>query len=114
MNSSDSFIDYLQDILQAIDKAEKFISGIDFDEFQEDEKTQFAVIRALEIVGEASNKIPKLLQEEHSYIPWKEMSGMRNKLIHDYMGVNEEVVWKTIKEDLPKLKRSILQMQKEI
>lgn len=104
MSSSESFVDYLDDMLLAIKKAEEFISDMTFNEFKSDEKTTFAVIRALEILGEASNKIPNRVQQNHSEIPWREMKGMRNKLIHDYMGVNIEVVWKTTTEDLPELK----------
>lgn len=107
MSSSESFVDYLDDMLHAIEKAEQFVSGLSFDEFKNDEKTIFAVIRALEILGEASSKIPNSIRQEHSDLPWSEMKGMRNKLIHDYMGVNIEVVWKTTKEDLPELQGAV-------
>jgi uncharacterized protein with HEPN domain len=73
-----------------------------------DEKTQYAVIRAIEIIGEASKKRPKSLKNKYSTIPWREISGMRDKLIHDYFGVNQKVIWKTVKEDLPVLKKQII------
>jgi uncharacterized protein with HEPN domain len=81
-------VDYLNDILQAIEKAKQFTSYISYEEFKRDEKTQYAVIRTLEIIGEASNKIPKNILKNYKYIPRNEMRGMRNKLIYDYMGVN--------------------------
>ncbi len=114
MSSSDTFLDYLDDILQAIGKAKKFTASMNFQEFKKDEKSQFAVIRALEIMGEASNKIPKSIREDFEYIPWKEMTGMRNKLIHDYMGVNTEVVWNTIQKDLPQLQKLIEKMKRDL
>lgn len=81
-------MDYLNNILQAIEKAKQFTSYISYEEFKRDEKTQYAVIRTLEIIGEASNKISKNILKNHKYIPRNEMRGMRNKLIYDYMGVN--------------------------
>lgn len=90
MNDSLSYLDYLNDMLDATEKAETFTLGMTFDEFVQDEKTIFAVIRALEILGEDSGKIPAPIKEKNTHIPWKEMKGMRNKLIHDYMGVNKK------------------------
>jgi len=78
-----------------------------FDQFQSDEKTQFALIRAIEIIGEASKKIPDNVKLNYPFVPWREMSGMRDKLIHDYFGVNENVLWKTGTENLPVLKELI-------
>jgi len=69
-------------------------------DFESNELIQDAVIRNIEIIGEASKKISKELSKLHGN-PWREISGMRDKLIHDYMGVDKEVVWKTIKEDIP-------------
>ena len=114
MSSADSYLDYLNDMLQAVEKAEQFISGMSYDEFAHDEKTIFAVIRALEILGEASNKIPHSIQKGYEEIPWREMKGMRNKLIHDYMGVNVQVVWETVKEDFPELKEFIQGLKRDL
>ncbi len=102
--------DYLQDILNSIDLAEAFIANMTFDEFQTDAKTTFAVIRALEIIGEATKNIPIPIREQYPAIPWKGFTGMRDKLIHAYFGVNLEVVWDTIQQDLPQLRPVINQI----
>ena len=96
--------DYLIDIIDAIEKAESFVKGMSFESFEKDAKTTFAIIRAFEIMGEAVKKIPSGVRNKHKNIPWKEMAGMRDKLIHEYFGVKPRVVWKTIKEDLPEVK----------
>jgi uncharacterized protein with HEPN domain len=106
------FSEYLEDILDAIAKIRQFIGEMDYDAFSKDEKTSFAVVRALEIIGEASKHIPEEVRTFHSDLPWREMAGIRDKLIHDYFGVNLSVVWKTVKQDLPALEpqiRSILE-----
>ena len=107
MKEGREYIDYLRDILDAAEKAERFIEGMDFDAFSSDDKTVFAVVRALEIVGEATKKIPDSLKESHEGLPWREMAGLRDKLIHDYISVNLEVVWKTVKNDLPTLRDKV-------
>jgi uncharacterized protein with HEPN domain len=114
MNSSKFYIDYLDDILQAIEKAQQFTANMSFDDFKNDYKTKFAVIRAFEIIGEAANRIPKNIQNNHQNIPWSKMKGMRNKLIHDYMSVNTKVVWETIRDDLPGLKIEIEEMKNQL
>ena len=95
--------DYLFDILDAMEKAESFIDGMTFQEFSEDSKSAFAVIRRLEIIGEAANKVPIALRRRFTEIPWKSLVGMRNKLIHDYAGVSLVIVWRTIKDDFPSI-----------
>ncbi|MBC8526646.1 MAG: DUF86 domain-containing protein [Candidatus Cloacimonetes bacterium] len=100
-------IDYLNDILESIINIKSFINDMDFPAFQEDKKSQYAVIRALEIIGEASKKIPKKVKENYSLIPWRFIAGMRDKLIHDYFGVDVQVVWITITEDILSLEEGI-------
>lgn len=97
---------YLRHILDSIDKILKFTaSGKDF--FLTDDKTQDAVIRNLEIIGEAVRKIPMDFREARPEIPWKIIAGMRDKLIHDYFGVNLNIVWEAVEKDIPNLKKKI-------
>ncbi len=103
-------IDYLNDILDSIIKIKTFLKDMDYPVFQEDVKTQYAVIRALEIIGEASKKIPQEVKDNYSWIPWRFMAGMRDKLIHDYFGVDTQVVWNTATEDILKLEEEIKNM----
>jgi uncharacterized protein with HEPN domain len=97
------YIDYLQDILENAKKGKEFVAGMSGDEFLKDEKTVFAVIRAIEVLGEATKKIPREVREKYPQIPWREMAGTRDKLVHEYFGVNLVVIWKTETEDIPSL-----------
>jgi len=107
MKKDRTHVDYLLDIEEAIRKGLSFIDGMTYNEFKEDEKTQYAVIRAIEVIGEASKKVPDEIKSNYSFVPWRAMGGMRDKLIHDYFGVDEEVVWNTATKDLAELKKYI-------
>ncbi|MCK5058319.1 MAG: DUF86 domain-containing protein [Candidatus Aminicenantes bacterium] len=98
------YIDYINDILGSIDEIAEFIEGMDYDTFAFDKKTRNAVIRSLEVVGEASAKIPEDTRERYPEIPWKYMTGMRNKLIHEYFGIDLEIVWEVSTNEVPPLK----------
>jgi len=84
-----------------------------WDEFSQDQKTIYAVVRAFEIIGEASKKVPLSVRKRHPKVPWKQMAGMRDKLIHEYFGVNFEVLWKTTQEDIPLVRQLITLVLKE-
>jgi uncharacterized protein with HEPN domain len=98
---------YLEHIIEAIVKIENFTNEISRFDFDRNVMIQDAVIRNIEIIGEATKKISKTLTQSHQEIPWSEMAGMRDKLIHDYLDVDLDVVWKTIEVDLPLLKKLI-------
>jgi uncharacterized protein with HEPN domain len=110
MKRGRKYVDYLRDILDAIEKAEQFTEDMDFERFSSDYKTEFAVIRALEIIGEASKKLPEAVKLQNPELPWREIAGIRDILIHEYFGLNPQVIWKTLKEDFPKLKPIISSM----
>ncbi len=95
--------DYLSDIGEGIRRVGAYIAGLSFDELMKDTKTQDAVVRNLEIIGEATKKLSSRLRASHPEIPWKEMAGVRDKMIHDYFGINLDIVWTIAKEQLPGL-----------
>ena len=98
---------FLEDILDSIKKIKKYVTNLSLEDFTNDEKTVDAVIRNFEIIGEASKNIPDEIQKKYNDIPWREMNGMQNILIHDYFGVDYNVIYKTVKEFLPDLKKKI-------
>lgn len=98
---------YVQHILEATQRIERFSGHLTFGEFEQNELVQSGVIRELGIIGEAVKKFSEAFKNSHSSIPWKEISGMRDKLIHDYFEIDVEAVWKTLKEDIPFLKREL-------
>lgn len=93
--------DYLRDMLENAEKAISFVQGMDYDGFCKDDKAMYAVIRAFEIIGEAARQIPDDVRQANPEIQWREITAMRNKLTHEYFGVNTKVVWRTVQEDLP-------------
>jgi len=99
--------DYLEDILTAIDESAEFTRGISFESFTQDRKTIHAVVRTLEVLGEAAKRIPVGLRAKAPGVPWKYMAGMRDKLIHEYFGVDLSIVWTVVKNELPPLRAEI-------
>jgi uncharacterized protein with HEPN domain len=107
-------LDYLDDILEAVDKIERFTDGMDYAEFVEDSKTVDAVLRNFEVIGEAAKNIPEDVRQEYGDVPWSEMAGMRDKLIHGYATVELQIVWTTIQEELPTLGPQIESVRDEL
>ena len=99
-----TYIDFLQDVDMMIKKIEVFTEGLTYDEFKNDEKTVIAVIRCFEVLGEAVKNIPKEIKKKYPDIPWKRIAGMRDKLIHEYFGVEYETLWETIQIRIPEIK----------
>lgn len=105
--------DYINDILIAISDIEMFTKDMSYETFAKDKKTINAVIRSLEVLGEATKRIPQSVRQKHPHIPWNKMAGMRDILIHDYMGVDLKTVWKVTQErlqDIRPLLEKILKM----
>ncbi|MDP2753169.1 MAG: DUF86 domain-containing protein [Nitrospirota bacterium] len=105
---------YLQDIFDAMRAIEKFVEGMSFEEFRQDDKTSSAVIRKFEIIGEAAKQIPEEIRNKYPVIPWKEMAGMRDRLIHFYFGIKYDLVWHTIKDVIPQVKPAIQEILKSL
>lgn len=110
MSNPRSTQDYLQDIVNYADDAMQFVIGMDFATFEQDKRTNYAVVRALEIVGEATKNIPPEIRARYPTVPWRLMAGMRDKLIHDYTGADLNKVFETVIADLPVIKTAIAQV----
>ncbi|RME70149.1 MAG: DUF86 domain-containing protein [Chloroflexi bacterium] len=110
---SHEFLDYIEDIIDAMDKAETAVVGVDYDRFATDFMINFVVIRALEIVGEATKRLPGFLREQYPAIPWRDMAGMRDRIIHGYDTVDLRIVWQVIKQDIPVVKPLLQQILKD-
>jgi len=111
--SSREWVFRIEDILESLERIYKYTHEIHLDQFKSDQRTIDAVVRNLEIIGEAARHVPDSIVQEYAEIPWKYMMGMRNILIHEYFGVNVEIIWQTIKHDLPPLKSQLVNIMRD-
>jgi len=107
------FLDYLEDILDAMDKANLLLQGVEYEQFAADFRIHFAVVRALEIVGEATKRLPQAFRDQYPQIPWRDMAGMRDRIIHGYDNVDLMIVWDTVKKEMPALRPVLEQILKD-
>ena len=105
---------YIKDILEAIDRIESYTTNLTFDVFSESRLYQDAIVRNLEIIGEAVKRLPKKLIEKYPEIEWKKIAGLRDILIHAYFGIDAEIVWDVVENKIPELKDQILLIQSKI
>lgn len=102
----------LDDILTAIEKIDRYVAGLDREQFLNDEKSIDAVVRNLEIIGEATRQLPDEFIEQQTHIPWQQMAGLRNRIVHEYFGLDLDIVWEIIQRHLPPLRQQILPLLK--
>ena len=100
----------LDDIRTSIQKIQRYIAGVDEASFLADDKTIDAVVRNLEIIGEAAKQLPAEFKTQHSAIPWPQIAGLRNRIVHDYAGIDLKLVWNILKTAIPKLASQIAEL----
>ncbi len=98
---------YIGHILDEIEFIKENLESVSAAQFQNDETLKRAVVRSLEIIGEATKKLPDEFRQDHDQIPWRQMAGMRDVLIHDYFGVDYDIVWDVVTDQIPELKRQL-------
>ncbi len=97
----------LNDICQSIDRIEQYIKNLSFDAFSDDQKSVDAVVRNLEIIGEVANRLPDEFKEKYSEIEWYKVVGLRHRIVHEYFGIDLEIIWQILQKDLPELRQKI-------
>jgi uncharacterized protein with HEPN domain len=104
----------IEDIWESIEKIERYTKGMTQDSFQSDEKTTDAVVRNLEIIGEAAGRLPKNFTDQHSKIEWVKIKGLRNRIVHEYFGVDIQIIWQILEKDLPAFKASLKSIRDQL
>jgi len=105
---------YVKDMLEYMERAESYVESMNFDQFVKDNKTFDAVIRCIEVIGEAVKNIPNEIKSNYPSVPWRDIAGMRDKMIHGYFTVDPEAVWLVLKQDIPKLKPFIVKLLQDL
>ncbi len=112
--SKRSAILLVQDILEAIEKIQRYTEGLTAETFQTDQKTVDAVVRNLEIMGEAANRLPGNFKDKHRHVEWVKIVGLRNRIVHDYFGLDIHIIWQIIQHDLPVLNDILIRLSANI
>jgi uncharacterized protein with HEPN domain len=105
--------EYLADLAEAVQRIVAYTGELTYEEFLADRKTQDAVLRNLQVMGEAVKKLSAPVKQMHPHLPWKQMAGMRDKVVHDYFGINDDIVWALAKKELPVLLPSLTAINPE-
>lgn len=103
----------LEDIRDAIGKIERYCAGLSRDDFLGDDKTVDAVVRNLEIIGEAVRRLPDDFKDAHPGIPWSQIGGLRNRIVHDYSGLDLELIWEVVQQSVPELSGQIVDLEEK-
>ena len=106
-----SYVDFINDIIDAVEKAQEFVEGMDLAGFLADPKTLFAVANAISIIGEATKYVPPGIRQQYAQIPWQDMAAMRNILVHEYFRITWDTVWRTVEDDFPGLLAELRQIE---
>lgn len=114
MRGKRSYLNSLQDMIDHALKAEAFTRDKTIEDLMQDEVLLFAVARALEVIGEASKQVPASIKDQYPQVPWRSIAGMRDKIIHQYFGIDAEVLWSTVKVDLPNMRLEVSDILQEI
>lgn len=104
----------IQDIWEALEKIERYIEGMTQETFAADEKTADAVVRNLEVIGEAANRLPDDFKAWHASVEWDKVVGLRHRIVHDYFGIDLEIIWHILKNDLPVFKSALQRIREEL
>ena len=106
--------DYVEDIYEEIKRIKKFTQGLEFHQFIDDDRTLYAVMKALENMGEAAKRIPEALRRKFSDIPFKQMAGLRDVVTHDYDGISYDMIWEAVSHDIPPLEDKVYEMMEKL
>lgn len=97
----------LSDMLDAIDRIEQYTQGMSFEAFSTDQKSIDAVARNLQIIGEAASRVPDDFKERHSSLEWHKIVGLRHRIVHEYFGIDIQIIWQILRKDLPALRNDL-------